>query len=323
MDRCKSKTRFIPATFAWLVLFIATGLFFIYPCRELQSTYTVSVTIVQGIIAMFVMANFFLATFMDPGSVPKASPDEDADDDFRAPLYKNVEINGVTVRMKWCVTCQFYRPPRCSHCSVCNTCIETFDHHCPWVNNCIGRRNYRHFFFFLVFLSIHMISVFSWCIVYIVQHKDQLHTTSSVVSLVIIAVIGLLFIPILGLTGFHMVLVSRGRTTNEQVTGKFQGGVNPFSRGCFSNCCYILCGPRFPKRHIPKKAKMNRRPHSSDGVSLQLQYNSLAASAGDGGTNHGVKLYMDYKGCPASDNGGQQVSVQATTQSGHKNGFFI
>lgn len=65
--------------------------------------------------------------------------------------------------------------------------------------------------------------------------------------MVIMGIVVLLAIPIFGLTGFHMVLVSRGRTTNEQVTGKFKGGYNPFSRGCWNNCCYTQFGPQYPR----------------------------------------------------------------------------
>lgn len=266
MPKCKSKTRFLPATCAWTLLITATTLFFVFPCPELTGRYHYSIPIVQGFVTFFVLVNFSLATFMDPGIIPKDKPYHEKDDDFRFPLYKNVEINGITVRMKWCTTCQFYRPPRCSHCSVCNSCIETFDHHCPWVNNCIGRRNYRYFFLFLIFLSTHMISIFALCLVYILDNRQRLNSHHSIITMAIIVICTILFIPILGLTGFHIVLVSRGRTTNEQVTGKFRGGYNPFSRGCWNNICYTICGPQYPSyaSHRKKAKKTIATPPCSN-----------------------------------------------------------
>ncbi|XP_052800674.1 palmitoyltransferase ZDHHC8B-like isoform X1 [Mya arenaria] len=246
MAKCECSTKIIPAVCAWTLLLGTTGVFIAFVSPYLYSI-SIGLPIYVGLTAIFVIANFGLATFMDPGVYPKAHEDEVKDDDFRAPLYKNVEIKGITVRMKWCATCQFYRPPRCSHCSVCNTCIETFDHHCPWVNNCIGRRNYRYFFQFLLSLSILMVSLFALSLFYVLKHKDSLSTIPSIVSIVTMCIIGLLIIPVGGLTCFHVVLVSRGRTTNEQVTGKFKGGHNPFTRGCSQNCRYALCGPVWPK----------------------------------------------------------------------------
>ena len=47
------------------------------------------------------------------------------------------EINKVDV-----VSVSFSRDPKVKHCGVCNKCIEDFDHHCKWLNNCVGGQNY-------------------------------------------------------------------------------------------------------------------------------------------------------------------------------------
>ena len=64
-----------------------------------------------------------------------------------------VPIGGV-YGFRYCSTCNIFRPPRSKHCNSCNVCVRTFDHHCPWVGNCIGERNYPIFVVFLVSVTI-------------------------------------------------------------------------------------------------------------------------------------------------------------------------
>ena len=95
-----------------------------------------------------------LTSAQDPGIVPRNlhPPEEEFRYDtstsveiggrqtpsLQFPRTKEVVVNGMPVRVKYCDTCMLYRPPRCSHCSICNNCVERFDHHCPWVGQCIG-----------------------------------------------------------------------------------------------------------------------------------------------------------------------------------------
>ncbi len=61
-------------------------------------------------------------------------------------LLRQVDQNDV------CFHCEVRRVPRSRHCEICGACVRLYDHHCPWINNCVGHGNNRAFLVFLLVL---------------------------------------------------------------------------------------------------------------------------------------------------------------------------
>ena len=78
--------------------------------------------------------------------------------DMHGPMLQHEEDDDATVypsiSFTFCKKCKIWRPPRCHHCSTCGRCVLRMDHHCPWVNNCIGYNNVRTFILSLSYLTI-------------------------------------------------------------------------------------------------------------------------------------------------------------------------
>ena len=80
--------------------------------------------------------------------------------------------------MRYCQTCNIFRGPLVSHCKKCDNCVENFDHHCPWLGNCIGKKNCFYFFIFLIFCNAFIISNLFSCLSLIIINWKKLNNES-------------------------------------------------------------------------------------------------------------------------------------------------
>ncbi|NXA02103.1 ZDHC9 Palmitoyltransferase, partial [Nesospiza acunhae] len=265
----------------YLTLFLILGtcaLFFAFECRYLAVQLSPAIPVFAAVLFLFAMATLLRTSFSDPGVIPRALPDEAAFIEMEIeatngtvpqgqrppPRIKNFQINNQIVKLKYCYTCKIFRPPRASHCSICDNCVERFDHHCPWVGNCVGKRNYRYFYLFILSLSLLTIYIFTFNIVYIALKSLKIGFLNTLketpgtypsMSLTVLTVLEVLICfftlwSVVGLTGFHTFLVALNQTTNEDIKGSWTGKnrvQNPYSHGnIVKNCCEVLCGPLPP-----------------------------------------------------------------------------
>uniref|UniRef100_A0A3Q3E7G9 Palmitoyltransferase n=1 Tax=Labrus bergylta TaxID=56723 RepID=A0A3Q3E7G9_9LABR len=243
-------------------------------CPFLASNLTPAIPAVGGVLFIFVMGMLFRASFTDPGVLPRATPDEAADLERQIdatgcsrppPRTREVLINGQTVKLKYCFTCKIFRPPRASHCSLCDNCVERFDHHCPWVGNCVGRRNYRFFYLFILSLSFLTIFIFAFVITHVILRSNRTGFLSALKDSPVVVCFFSVW-SIVGLSGFHTYLISSNQTTNEDIKGSWstkrgKDNYNPYSYGnILTNCCAALCGPLPPRSVTDLYTQVSHRP---------------------------------------------------------------
>uniref|UniRef100_A0A1I7WMG1 Palmitoyltransferase n=1 Tax=Heterorhabditis bacteriophora TaxID=37862 RepID=A0A1I7WMG1_HETBA len=116
------------------------------------------------------MVNMVRSSFTGAGFVPKNwTP-------------KNIQSTCYDSLLQWCEPCEGYKAPRSHHCSKCSRCSLKMDHHCPWINNCVGHRNHAFFFRFLISAicgCVHALVIQIFCFYHAIHLGFYLHFGSG------------------------------------------------------------------------------------------------------------------------------------------------
>ncbi|CAH0778090.1 unnamed protein product [Bemisia tabaci] len=157
----------------------------------------------------------------------------------------NKKRDGMLTRL--CHTCRCVRPLRAKHCRICDRCVAHFDHHCPFIYNCVGVRNRMWFFTFVLSIAINCsLTIFFACHCLALEGFELLYVLGLSEALIFCALGWIL-------TCSSMLHACMNLTTNEMFNykrysylrdkrGKYY---NVFSRGPFFNLMdFFICSGR-------------------------------------------------------------------------------
>lgn len=130
----------------WLLVFYAE---FVVVFVLLLPAKNVAYSLFNGVLfnglAFLALASHAKAMCTDPGAVPKGNATKE--------FIESLQLKPGQVVYK-CPKCCSIKPDRAHHCSVCKRCIKKMDHHCPWVNNCVGENNQKYFVLFTMYIAL-------------------------------------------------------------------------------------------------------------------------------------------------------------------------
>ena len=229
--------------FISLILLILPTSIFISILVKINTKLSISILVLMIIFFIPIIIFLFLGGCTDPGILERNN--EYAYYDNRKSVLK-LNIQGHMINLNYCYTCFHFRPPRTSHCAECDNCVQNFDHHCLWMGTCVGKRNYRYFYFVIFFTTICSLIQFFCSIGYMIHHfkytEDKFKSNESkymVISLSFVCFFNLMFLIffLAKLFYLHTRLLSKGLTFYEYIRNKYFVTLKiiPYSRGFFTN----------------------------------------------------------------------------------------
>ena len=232
---CISGPQYYNIFFAFILISLPNAcLLYIYirAYSQISILYQIIISFFLYIIEIIMM---ILGGCTDPGILPRHP--NDLYYNTNRPLLHTV-LNGNKIILAFCYSCSMYRPPRTSHCSVCDNCVERFDHHCLWLGTCIGKRNYRYFFCLLISLFINLLFQICSGIYYITNQSMKLKNKEKNSLFLVIAYSAIVAYDILFVACFlgkllvvHLYLVFTSITFYEMVKKKLSiYPTNPFRK---------------------------------------------------------------------------------------------
>ncbi|XP_073342027.1 palmitoyltransferase ZDHHC3-A isoform X2 [Pagrus major] len=134
------------AVITWLLVFYAEFVvLFVMLLPSKNLTYSIVNGTLFNFLAFLALASHLRAMCTDPGAVPKGNATKE--------YIESLQLKPGQVVYK-CPKCCSIKPDRAHHCSVCKRCIRKMDHHCPWVNNCVGENNQKYFVLFTMYIAL-------------------------------------------------------------------------------------------------------------------------------------------------------------------------
>ena len=244
---------------------------------KLYDKYSYSSLIPIIIISLLYIISTFSALrggFTDPGILTRQNQDYTYTSNRTTIRYN---INGHILNLNYCYSCSLFRPPRTSHCAVCDNCVERFDHHCIWLGTCIGKRNYKFFYILLSSLFFTALFEIGYCIFFIVFHgkksrkKDKYDILVIVsMSFILIFDIGFILFFIGKLFFLHTYLVFKNLTFYEYIKEKWKKppGINLLYKGtCYTWYRFIfLFTPKSSLFLFKEKKKKNNKDNKKDKI---------------------------------------------------------